>query len=68
METHIDLDKPIDYLCKTDFAKMIAATRDAGLTSNTIRIYTRTISTFLAWCREEGITNLHILSIWPKRG
>ena len=23
METHIDLDKPIDYLCKTDFAKRL---------------------------------------------
>ncbi len=60
MEKHIDLDKPIDFLCKTDFEKMIAAMREAGLTSNTIRSYTRTISTFLTWCREEGITNLHI--------
>ena len=60
MEKHIDLDKPIDYLCKKDFEIMIAAMREAGLTSNTIRSYTRTISTFLTWCREEGITNLHI--------
>ena len=61
MEKHIDLDKPIDYLCKKDFEIMIAAMREACLTSNTIRGYTRTISTFLTWCREEGITSLHII-------
>ena len=37
MEKHIDLDNLVDFLCKTDFEKMIAAMRDAGLTSNTIR-------------------------------
>lgn len=57
---HLDVNKPIDFLCKKDLQKMIADMRDAGLSANTIRSYTRTMKSFLSWCNEEGITDLNI--------
>ena len=57
---HLDVNKPIDYLCKKDLQKMIADMRDTNLSSNTIRSYTATLKTFFTWCREEGIADLDI--------
>ena len=57
---HLDVTMMIDDLQKSDLEAMTASMRDAGLASNTIRSYTRTISSFLSWCREEEIINLRI--------
>ena len=57
---HLDVNKPIDFLCKKDLQKMIADMRDTNLSSNTIRSYTATLKTFFTWCREEGIADLDI--------
>ena len=46
---HLDVNKPIDFLCKKDLQKMIADMRDTNLSSNTIRSYTATLKTF--FCR-----------------
>ena len=43
---HLDVNKPIDFLCKKDLQKMIADMRDTNLSSNTIRSYTATLKTF----------------------
>ena len=56
----LDVNKPIDFLCKKDLQKMIADMRDTNLSSNTIRSYTATLKTFFTWCREEGIADLDI--------
>ena len=52
---HLDVNKPIDFLCKKDLQKMIADMRDTNLSSNTIRSYTATLKTIFTWCREEGM-------------
>ena len=57
---HLDVNKPIDFLCKKDLQIMIADMRDTNLSSNTIRSYTATLKTFFTWCREEGIVDLDI--------
>ena len=45
---HLDGDKPIDKLTKTDLDEMIASMRDAGLSSNSISSYVRTMKTYLS--------------------
>lgn len=42
MKKHIVPGQTDCFLCKTDYEKMIAAMREAGLTSNSTRSYTRT--------------------------
>jgi integrase/recombinase XerD len=56
----LDLSKEIDTLTKRDLEKMIAEMRSAGLASNSINSYTRTLKSFFSWCNEEGITELNI--------
>ena len=46
---HIDLDKPIQYLCKNQLEEMLCSMRESGLAPNSIKSYTRTLSTFFSW-------------------
>lgn len=57
---HLQIDKPIDELSKADIESMIASMRDAGLSANSIRSYTRTLKSFFSWCNEAGITRLNL--------
>lgn len=57
---HLSTDIPIDELSKEDLERMISRMRDAELSSNSIRSYTRTLKSFLSWCNEEGLTRLNI--------
>lgn len=57
---YLDVSTPIEALIKRDLSQMISAMRDAGLASNSIRSYTRTLKSFFSWCNEEGITMLNI--------
>lgn len=57
---HLQVDKPIDELNKADIESMIASMRDAGLSANSIRSYTRTLKSFFSWCNETGITRLSL--------
>ena len=57
---HLSTDIPVDELCKEDLERMIAKMRDASLSSNSIRSYTRTLKSFFSWCNAEGVTRLNI--------
>lgn len=57
---HLDADKPIDKLTKTDLDEMIASMRDAGLSSNSISSYVRTMKAYLSWCNAERITRVNL--------
>lgn len=57
---HLDITTPLDALTKQDLESMIASMRDAGLASNSIKSYTRTLKSFFSWCNEQGITRLNI--------
>ena len=57
---HLQVDKSIDELNKADIESMIASMRDAGLSANSIRSYTRTLKSFFSWCNETGITRLNL--------
>ena len=57
---HLDLRQSIEKLNTNNLEQMIVSMREAGLSSNTIRSYTRTMKSFLSWCNEEGITDLTI--------
>lgn len=46
---HLSTDIPIDELSKEDLERMISRMRDADLSSNSIRSYTRTLKSFLSW-------------------
>ena len=45
---------------KADLDAMIVSMREAGLSSNSINSYTRTLKSFFSWCNEQGITRLNI--------
>lgn len=57
---YIDTDKEIDLLSKTDLEQMLANMRDAGLSSNSINSYTRTLKSFFSWCNEEDSATLKV--------
>ncbi len=57
---HLDSSAFIEGLIKSDLENMIASMRDAGLSSNSIRSYTRTLKSFFSWCNEESITQINI--------
>ena len=57
---HLDLRQSVEKLKTNDLEQMIVSLRDAGLSANTIRSYTRTLKSFFSWCNEEGITDLNI--------
>ena len=57
---YLDADKEIDLITKTDLEQMLANMRDAGLSSNSINSYTRTLKSFFSWCNEEEITTLNL--------
>ena len=50
---HLDLRQSIEKLNTNSLEQMIVSMREAGLSSNTIRSYTRTMKSFLSWCNEE---------------
>ncbi len=57
---HMDVKTDIAALRKADLDAMIISMRDAGLSSNSINSYTRTLKSFFSWCNEQGITRLNI--------
>ncbi len=57
---HLDVKMDIALLQKADLDAMIISMRDAGLSSNSINSYTRTLKSFFSWCNEESITRLNI--------
>ncbi len=57
---HLDSSAFIEDIIKSDLEMMVASMRDAGLSSNSIRSYTRTLKSFFSWCNEENITRLNI--------
>ena len=61
IEKHIDLDKPIQFLCKKQLEEILVSMRESGLSANSIKSHTRTLSSFFSWCREEEIANLYYI-------
>ncbi len=57
---HLDVKMDIALLQKADLDTMIISMRDAGLSSNSINSYTRTLKSFFSWCNEESITRVNI--------
>lgn len=57
---HLDVKTDIAMLQKADLDAMIVSMREAGLSSNSINSYTRTLKSFFSWCNEQGITRLNI--------
>ncbi len=57
---HLSLDTPTDGVKSKDLEKMLSSMRDAGLSSNSIKSYTRTLKSFFSWCNTAGITPLNI--------
>ena len=57
---HLQVDKSIDELNKADIESMISSMRDANLSANSIKSYTRTLKSFFSWCNESGITRLNL--------
>ncbi len=57
---HLDVKMDIALLQKADLDAMIISMRDAGLSSNSINSYTRTLKSFFSWCNKESITRIDI--------
>lgn len=57
---HMDVTMEMSALKRSDLDAAILSMRDAGLSSNSINSYTRTLKSFLSWCNEQGITRLNI--------
>lgn len=57
---HFDISLDIGTLKKRDLDNLISSLRESGLSSNTIRSYTRTFKSFFSWCNEEGISSLNL--------
>ena len=57
---HLDVKTDIAMLQKADLDAMTVSMREAGLSSNSINSYTRTLKSFFSWCNEQGITRLNI--------
>ena len=51
---------PIQLLTKKDLERMISKMRTEGLSDVTISSYTRTVRTFLSWCKQERVTSISI--------
>ena len=56
MARHLDVKTDIAMLQKADLDAMIVSMREAGLSSNSINSYTRTLKSFFSWCNEQGIS------------
>ena len=55
---HLDVKTDIALLQKADLDAMIVSMREAGLSSNSINSYTRTLKSFFSWCTEQGISRM----------
>ncbi len=55
---HLFINKDITMLTKKDLDDMIVSMRESGLSPNSIKSYTITLSVFLNWCNREGITSV----------
>ena len=55
---HMDVKMDIAMLQKADLDAMIVSMREAGLPSNSINSYTRTLKSFFSWCNEQGINRM----------
>ena len=56
----LSFDKPIDELTQRDIDNLIADMRDAGISSNTINSYTRTLKSFLSYCNQKELTTVTV--------
>ena len=63
---HLDIQKPMNELTRSDLDNMIVSMRTAGLAHNSICAYSRVLRTFLGWCQREGFTNLAMPHIKDK--
>lgn len=63
---HLDVEKPLSALTKTEVDEAITSMRKAGLSPNSISSYMRVFKSFLSWCRDEGYTGLMIPAYKPK--
>ena len=66
MSKHLDIQKPMEELTRTDLDLMIVSMRKAGLAHNTISSYCRVFRTFLNWCDRQGICSLSMPKIKDK--
>ena len=57
---HLNTDKPIDQIKKSDIDVMILRMRQAKLSPVSIQTYTRCLRAFFNWCREEEYSTLSI--------
>jgi len=57
---HLDINRDIADLTKSDLDSMIASMRGAELSANSISSYTRLLKSFFSWCNEENITRINI--------
>lgn len=57
---HLNTDKPIDQIKKSDIDMMILKMRQANLSPVSIQTYTRCLRAFFNWCREEEYSTLSI--------
>ena len=57
---HIDIEKCISNLKKSDFEKMIVSMRNSGLSPQSIKSYLITMRAFLNWSRREGYSDIAI--------
>lgn len=57
---HLNTDKPIDQIKKSDIDIMILKMRQANLSPVSIQTYTRCLRAFFNWCIEEEYTTLSI--------
>lgn len=57
---HLDINKDIADLTKSDLDSMIESMRGAGLSANSISSYTRCLRAFFSWCNEECITTINM--------
>lgn len=57
---HLNTEKPIDQIKKSDIDMMILTMRQASLSPISIQTYTRCLRAFFDWCKEEDCTTLSI--------
>ena len=58
LRKYIDVTAPLEDLTKRKLDGMVVLMRQGGLANNSIATYVRLTNTFLAWCREEGLTTI----------
>lgn len=63
---HLDIQKPMNALTKTDLESMVVSMRKAGLAHNSISSYCRVLRTFLNWSKRNGWNSPELPNIKDK--